>query len=275
MSGENRGNRKKPPLLSKSLGDIGTEEGYARVRAYLDSQPFPQFEASAELPGYVVKVDRDGARTVGRLSNDRREFVPVNDYPLDEKERVRLGLEPLQRPRRKGSRASRIPEENSGSGGIRLSIRRSWNTQEAEAPRSYKCSRCGSPMSVHREDVSYDMSGLRGITLENLMVYRCRTCSASDVAIPAIEQLHGLLASRLAKKPAPLDPREIRFLRKYLGHSGAEFARKLGVRASTVLGWERQRAPKAMQASVERRIRAMASRRATVNVVTSAWNAHA
>lgn len=52
--------------LSEILQTVDTPEGKARVTAYLDAQPYPHYEA-AEEPGYLVRIDADGRRTVGRF----------------------------------------------------------------------------------------------------------------------------------------------------------------------------------------------------------------
>lgn len=65
------------PLLSESLADIGSDAARARARAYLDSRPYPQFEAAPKHPGYIVKIDADGTRTLGRFV--KRTFVPKDE----------------------------------------------------------------------------------------------------------------------------------------------------------------------------------------------------
>ena len=60
--------------LSEALASVDTKAGRRRVTDHLASRPYPHFEA-ADRPGYVVKIGRDGARTVGRFVN--RTFRPV------------------------------------------------------------------------------------------------------------------------------------------------------------------------------------------------------
>jgi hypothetical protein len=57
--------------LQEALAD--TEQNRAKVQAYLESRPFPHFEQGPE--GQLVKVDEDGARTVGHIVG--REFRPL------------------------------------------------------------------------------------------------------------------------------------------------------------------------------------------------------
>ena len=56
-----------------------------------------------------------------------------------------------------------------------------------------------------------------------------------------IEELHRTIAMEVIGKRARLTPQEIRFLRKYLGWSGADLARRIGVSAGAVSRWENGR----------------------------------
>lgn len=61
--------------LSECLDTVDSAEGRARVAAYLNSQPFPHYEAHPNRPGLLVRIAEDGHRTVGRFVN--REFHPL------------------------------------------------------------------------------------------------------------------------------------------------------------------------------------------------------
>jgi len=63
--------------LSKALSAAGTPEGNKMVAEFLGSQPFPHYEASLEAPGLLVRIEKNGKRTVGRFV--QRRFVPVKD----------------------------------------------------------------------------------------------------------------------------------------------------------------------------------------------------
>lgn len=62
--------------LSKCLQAVDSVEGRIRVAEYVASLPFPHYEASPAAAGWLVRVDADGSRTVGRFVN--REFKPVD-----------------------------------------------------------------------------------------------------------------------------------------------------------------------------------------------------
>jgi hypothetical protein len=60
--------------LSELLSSVDTAAGRKRLAAHLKKLPFPQFEAAPGKRGFVIKIDEDGKRTVGRFVN--REFRP-------------------------------------------------------------------------------------------------------------------------------------------------------------------------------------------------------
>ena len=62
--------------LETILESVDTEEGRQRVRSYLETRPYPHFEASSDEPGMLVKIDEDGTRTRGRFVN--RRFVAAD-----------------------------------------------------------------------------------------------------------------------------------------------------------------------------------------------------
>lgn len=118
-----------------------------------------------------------------------------------------------------------------------------------------KCLQCGTRMRTGRENYRYDAGGLSNVTLVGVQVSRCPSCGESEVSIPNIEGLHKSLALLFARKQARLTPEEIRFLRKYLGFSGADFAEHVGVTPETVSRWEQ--GAKAMGPVAERLLRWM------------------
>ena len=61
--------------LSKAIRAVDTEEGKKRVHDYLQTRPFPHFEAATKRPGLLVRIDEDGTRTLGRFVN--RKFEPT------------------------------------------------------------------------------------------------------------------------------------------------------------------------------------------------------
>ncbi|MET0403737.1 MAG: type II TA system antitoxin MqsA family protein [Cystobacter sp.] len=124
------------------------------------------------------------------------------------------------------------------------------------------CDACGARMKSGRENFLYTACGLDTVTLMNVEVHRCGECGEYEVDIPRIEQLHRLIAQEVADKEARLTPAEIRFLRKYLGFSGVDFAAVLDVTPETVSRWENGK--KQMSPVSERALRLMVFVRAPI-----------
>lgn len=57
----------KQKSVSELIASVDTPEGKLRTREYLASLPFPHFEAATDVPGYLVRIEADGTRTVGRF----------------------------------------------------------------------------------------------------------------------------------------------------------------------------------------------------------------
>jgi hypothetical protein len=58
--------------ISACLDSVDSAEGRRRVADYLQTRPYPHYEA-ADVPGLLVRITADGKRTVGRFVN--RQFV--------------------------------------------------------------------------------------------------------------------------------------------------------------------------------------------------------
>lgn len=107
-----------------------------------------------------------------------------------------------------------------------------------------KCINCGSNLKGTRGTHRYTESGLSYVTLLNVEIRECASCGEREVVIPRLEQLHRMIARAVSRSPQPLKPEEIRFLRKWLGYSTADFALTMGVTPETVSRWESQTAGK-------------------------------
>jgi len=58
--------------LSACLESVDSPAGRQRVAEYLEAQPFPHYEQAPNEPEYLVRIEADGKRTVGRFVN--RQF---------------------------------------------------------------------------------------------------------------------------------------------------------------------------------------------------------
>jgi hypothetical protein len=65
--------------LSECLDGVDAPAGRKRVADYLGSQPYPHYEPSPDHPGYLIRIDEDGTRTLGRFVH--RKFVPRSTRP--------------------------------------------------------------------------------------------------------------------------------------------------------------------------------------------------
>jgi putative zinc finger/helix-turn-helix YgiT family protein len=116
-----------------------------------------------------------------------------------------------------------------------------------------RCLQCGGKMSTKRENYRYAACGLPNVTLVGVKVRRCAACGEHEVAIPRIDELHRVLAATVVRRTSRLSSHEVRFLRKYLGYSGVDFAKVVGVSAETVSRWENGK--ETMRPSAEKLVR--------------------
>lgn len=63
--------------LSECLHSVDTAKGRQRLKAYLESQPFPHYEAHPNRAGLLVRIEEDGRRTTGRFVNHRFQAVKL------------------------------------------------------------------------------------------------------------------------------------------------------------------------------------------------------
>lgn len=110
-------------------------------------------------------------------------------------------------------------------------------------------------MESERVNHRYVESGLPNVVLVGVEVRRCPKCGEQALSIPHVEELHKTLAMELVHERTRLAPYEIRFLRKWLGLSGVDFARRMGVEPATVSRWERTENPQPMGPVAERLLR--------------------
>lgn len=100
------------------------------------------------------------------------------------------------------------------------------------------CRNCSAKMKETTENYRYKESGLDNVMLADIKIRRCPDCGDVCVSIPGMEELHQEIACAVARKAGHLNPAEVRFIRKYLGFSGADFAKRMGVTPETVSRWE-------------------------------------
>lgn len=101
-----------------------------------------------------------------------------------------------------------------------------------------KCVRCGEAVQSTRGAHRYTESGLSNVTLLNVELRTCPSCGEREVVIPRIEELHRVIADALVRDQTRFAPDQVKYLRKWLGYSTADFALVMGVRPETVSRWE-------------------------------------
>ena len=126
-----------------------------------------------------------------------------------------------------------------------------------------KCRQCGkAEMASRTETYRYRESGLPNVVIEGVEVRRCPACGHHELVLPRVTELHRTIALAVIHKPARLSGPEVRFLRKYLGWSGVDFAEHAGVDPSTVSNWENDK--NAIGPSSDRLLRLMVAHGAPV-----------
>lgn len=96
------------------------------------------------------------------------------------------------------------------------------------SPQDRRCTDCGALQRETRRTVDYPESGLDNVELANVPVWVCEN-GHQEVEIPAMTQLHELLAQMIIRKPALLCGAEIKFLRRRIELNGKAFADRIGI----------------------------------------------
>jgi putative zinc finger/helix-turn-helix YgiT family protein len=100
------------------------------------------------------------------------------------------------------------------------------------------CSDCGSEAKVERGTYRFRESGLDNVVLKGIEIIKCPSCGNEDPVIPNLDGLLRVLAVAIITSKQPLTGAEVRYLRKYLGMRGEQFARILHTDKSTLSKWE-------------------------------------
>jgi YgiT-type zinc finger domain-containing protein len=100
-----------------------------------------------------------------------------------------------------------------------------------------ECYECKRTMVGRRENYPYTEVGLRSVTLTNVLVFHCK-CGAILAELPAVGQLHFVIAFDLLRKATILSGEEARYLRKWVGYSATELAEATGYSKSIISRWE-------------------------------------
>lgn len=101
-----------------------------------------------------------------------------------------------------------------------------------------ECTACGATVRVVRSKYRFSECGLRDVELHGIEIVRCAKCGNEDVIIPRMNDLMRVLALAVVSRPYRLQGEDIRFLRKYLNMTQAEFAELIHVHKTNLSKWE-------------------------------------
>jgi hypothetical protein len=62
--------------LSECLESVDSASGRKRLAKYLETIPYPHYAPAPNKPGWLVRTDENGKRTIGRFVN--RQFQPAS-----------------------------------------------------------------------------------------------------------------------------------------------------------------------------------------------------
>jgi YgiT-type zinc finger domain-containing protein len=101
-----------------------------------------------------------------------------------------------------------------------------------------QCSDCGKEARVKRGTYRFRESGLDNVVLKGIEMIKCSACGNEEAIIPNLDGLLRIVAVAIVTSRFPLTGAEVRYLRKYMGMSGEQFARILHTDKSTLSKWE-------------------------------------
>ncbi len=115
---------------------------------------------------------------------------------------------------------------------------------------------CGEQATIVCGDYLFVECGLTNVTLRGVELLKCDQCGSSTPVLSKINNLMRVIASALVLKPSQLTGKEIRFIRKYIGLTGEQFGKKLGLTKQHVSRIENEKHP--VGAQTDRLIRFLA-----------------
>jgi len=101
-----------------------------------------------------------------------------------------------------------------------------------------ECTVCGALARVVRGNYKFAECGLRRVVLQGVETVHCAKCGNEEVAIPRLNELMRALALAVVKQPFRLQGEDVKFLRKYLNMTQAEFAGLLDIHKTNLSKWE-------------------------------------
>ncbi|MEL6195938.1 MAG: helix-turn-helix domain-containing protein [Myxococcota bacterium] len=97
-----------------------------------------------------------------------------------------------------------------------------------------RCMECGGT-EFQSEKISHLLDGLVRVPATQ---HTCQSCGDQSVEIGDFETLYHAIANEFVRQQQRLAPTQMRWLRKYMGFSGHDFAARLGIQRETLSNWE-------------------------------------
>lgn len=104
--------------------------------------------------------------------------------------------------------------------------------------KAVRCSDCGGEATVRKGTYRFAECGIDNVVLKGIELIECPTCGNVDPILPKMTELFRVIAMAMIAKPQPLTGTEVRYLRKYAGMNGEQFARMLHTDKTTLSKWE-------------------------------------
>lgn len=111
-------------------------------------------------------------------------------------------------------------------------------SQQQYRKRPVECNACGAAAHVARGSYAFTECGLKNVTLQGVEIIQCPHCGEEQVVIPHLDELMRTLAFAVISQPYRLQGEDVRFLRKYLKMTQAEFASYLDIDKTNLSKWE-------------------------------------
>lgn len=99
------------------------------------------------------------------------------------------------------------------------------------------------PLKKQPITTKYTAGGMPNVILFGVEYYKCEKCGEEFYGYGNLDELHQLIANVLITKKGLLSGKEIRFLRKFLGYSGAIFGKLVGYRQESLYRMEEGNQP--------------------------------
>lgn len=122
-----------------------------------------------------------------------------------------------------------------------------------------KCSMCDNKKALKAQTkrIKFDSCGLDNVTLEGVACYTCDQCGETYEEIPRPQDLMTAIARALVFKEGLLTPKEVVFLRKYLGYSRTQLSSLLSYSYETLNRIEKDSAQNPVAERFDRTMRVL------------------